>query len=78
MKKEYLTLDRIEGSLLELSNLHRVSYGEVVKIISKDGKRSEIGQVIKIDEDRAVVQVFGNNLGAVSYTHLDVYKRQGY
>ena len=52
MKKEYLTLDRIEGSLLELSNLHRVSYGEVVKIISKDGKRSEIGQVIKIDEDR--------------------------
>ena len=63
MKKEYLTLDRIEGSLLELSNLHRVSYGEVVKIISKDGKRSEIGQVIKIDEDRAIVQVFGNNLG---------------
>ena len=63
MKKEYLTLDRIEGSLLELSNLHRVSYGEVVKIISKDGKRSEIGQVIKIDDDRAIVQVFGNNLG---------------
>ena len=63
MKKEYLTLDRIEGSLLELSNLHRVSYGEVVKIISKDGKRSEIGQVIKIDDDKAIVQVFGNNLG---------------
>lgn len=63
MKKEYLTLDRIEGSLLELSNLHRVSYGEVVRIKSKDGKRSEIGQVIKVDEDKAVVQVFGNNLG---------------
>lgn len=63
MKKEYLTLDRIEGSLLELSNLHRVSYGEVVRIKSKDGKRSEIGQVIKIDDDKAIVQVFGNNLG---------------
>ncbi len=63
MKKEYLTLDKIEGSLIELSNLHKVSYGEVVKIKSKDDKKEEFGQVIKIDEDKAVVQVFGNNLG---------------
>ncbi|MGI5949999.1 V-type ATP synthase subunit B, partial [Peptoniphilus sp.] len=63
MKKEYLTLDRIEGSLIELSNLHKVSYGEVVKIKSKDEKKEEFGQVIKVDEDKAVIQVFGNNLG---------------
>ncbi len=35
MKKEYFTLEKIEGSLIEVTNLHQVSYGEVVKIKSK-------------------------------------------
>ncbi|EFI41610.1 V-type ATP synthase subunit B [Peptoniphilus sp. oral taxon 386] len=63
MKKEYLLLDKVDGSLIELSNLHRVSYDEVVKIKSADGKEDLVGQVVKIDGDSAIIQVFGENLG---------------
>ncbi len=63
MKKEYLLLDQIEGSLIELSNLHRVSYEEVVKIKSRDSDKEMVGQVVKIDGDSATIQVFGENLG---------------
>ena len=63
MKKEYLLLDQVEGSLIELSNLHPVSYEEVVKIKSKDSDKEMVGQVVKIDGDSATIQVFGENLG---------------
>ncbi|RVU55674.1 V-type ATP synthase subunit B [Anaerosphaera multitolerans] len=63
MKKEYLQLDKVEGSLIELSNLHRVSFGEVVRIKSTEDSREMMGQVVKIDGDSALVQVFGDNLG---------------
>lgn len=62
MKREYLQLDTIEGSLMEISNLHPVGYEEVVQIKGKDGK-TQVGQVIKIDDDQATIQVFGDNLG---------------
>ena len=42
MKKNYLLLDKIEGSLIELSNLHHVSYDEVVEIKTRDGKKSMV------------------------------------
>lgn len=70
MKKEYLVLDKIEGSLVELSNLHRVSYDEVVKLTGDDGSE-KLGQVIKIEDDKALIQVFGENLG-VSTKNLKV------
>lgn len=63
MKKEYLKLDKIEGSIIELSNLHKVSYGEVVKIVNRDISKEQVGQVIKINGDKALIQVFGNILG---------------
>lgn len=63
MKKEYLLLDQVEGSLIELSNLHRVSYEEVVKIKSRETDSEMVGQVVKIDGDSATIQVFGENLG---------------
>lgn len=63
MKREYLQLDGVEGSLIELSGLHPVGYEEVVKITSKDRKSEMVGQVIKIDGDKATIQVFGENLG---------------
>lgn len=71
MKKEYFTLKKIEGSLIELSNLHQVSYGEVVKIRSKESKKTQVGEVVKITDDKAVVQVYGSNLG-VSGTNTGV------
>lgn len=63
MKKEYLKLDKIEGSIIELSNLHKVSYGEVVKIVNIETSKEQVGQVIKIDKDKVLIQVFGNILG---------------
>ena len=49
----------------------------VKKYIDDEGKRHEYTEVVQINEDgteiiRATVD------RAVSYTHLDVYKRQGY
>lgn len=71
MKKEYLTLDKVEGSLIELSGLHHVSYGEIVSI-SVEGKESNIvGRIIGIDSDKATVQVFGESMG-ISTTNTKV------
>lgn len=63
MKREYLHLDKVKGSLIELSNLHRVSYGEVVKIKREDTNEVFTGQVVKVEGDKCTVQVFGENLG---------------
>ena len=62
MKKEYLVLDKVEGSLIELSNVHNVSYGEIVSVESKLGEK-RVGRVIKIDGDKVVIQVFGSTIG---------------
>ncbi len=63
MKKEYLLLDKVGGSILVLSNLHHVSYGEIVTIKFYDNREDLVGRVIQIQGDKAVIQVFGDNLG---------------
>lgn len=63
MKKEYLLLDKVGGSILSLSNLHRVSYGEIVTIKFRDDREDLVGRVIRIQGDQAIVQVFGDSLG---------------
>lgn len=71
MKKEYLALDKVEGSLVELSGLHHVAYGEIVSI-TVDGKEDEmVGRIIGIDGDKAIVQVFGESMG-ISTTNARV------
>lgn len=62
MKKEYLVLDKVEGSLIELSNVHNVSYGEIVTVETNVGEK-KVGRVIKIDGDKVVIQVFGSTIG---------------
>lgn len=62
MKKEYLVLDKVEGSLIELSNVHNVSYGEIVSVETNLGEK-RVGRVIKIDGDKVVIQVFGSTIG---------------
>lgn len=63
MRKEYLILDKVEGSLIELSGLHRVAFGEIVSISVTGSKEDLVGRVIGIDGDKATVQVFGESLG---------------
>ena len=71
MKKEYLRLDNIDGSLIQLSGLHRVRYGEIVSITNRDTKENLVGRVIGINNDAATVQVFGESMG-VSTENLNV------
>jgi len=62
MKKEYMELDRIEGPLIELSNIQDASYGEVIKIRVEDNKEI-IGKIIKIENEKVIIQVFGPTAG---------------
>lgn len=62
MKKEYLYLNRVEGPLIELSGIEDVSYGEIV-ILKVEGDDSKKGKVIKIENDRVVIQVFESTSG---------------
>ena len=73
MKKEYMALDRIEGPLIELSGIENAVYGEIIEI-KVDGHKNRMGRVIKIEEDKVIVQVFESTAGmstrntAVSFT----------
>lgn len=62
MKKEFLLLDKVESSLLELQGVEDVGYGEVVRV-TVEGQDPMVGRIIKIEGDQVVVQVFGDTLG---------------
>lgn len=57
MKKQYLTLDKIQGPLIILSDVSDVSYDEIVDIVI-DGSESKKGKVVQIQGDKAIIQVF--------------------
>ncbi|WP_186431035.1 V-type ATP synthase subunit B [Clostridium sp. BSD9I1] len=73
MKKEYLTLDKIQGPLIVLSEVKGVSYDEIVDIVVNENERKK-GKVVQIDGDKVVIQVFETTTGistqntAVSFT----------
>ena len=62
MRKEYLLLDRIEGPLIELSDVDEVGYGEVVEV-KTSGNEKKLGKVVKIEGNKVIVQVFGDTSG---------------
>jgi len=59
---EYRTIRDISGPLLFVEGVSGVSFGEMVEIKSADG-RVRNGQVIELDRDLAVVQIFGTTHG---------------
>ena len=67
MAIEYLGLSEINGPLVVLEGVKNASYEEIVEFHMDDGTQ-KIGRIVEIYEDKAVIPV--------SYTHLDVYKRQ--
>ncbi len=69
MKKEYLLIDKIEGSFITLNNLHHVSFGEVVEL-EIDGEFA-LGRVTKIEEKSAEIQIFKETTG-ISTTNTKV------
>ncbi|MDA8413623.1 MAG: V-type ATP synthase subunit B [Desulfobacteraceae bacterium] len=73
----YRTISSIRGPLLFLDRVLQVSFGEVVRVVGPAGEELE-GEVIKIDRDTVLIQVFGDTRGldtgsAVSF--FDAIKR---
>lgn len=62
VRKEFLRLNQIEGPLIILSKVEDVAYGEIIDI-TIDGNVHRKGKVVKIDNDKIVVQVFEGTTG---------------
>jgi len=63
MKKEYLQIDKVVGSLIQISDVDDVFYGEVVDIVEISTGNIKKGKVIKIEEKNVIIQVFQNTAG---------------
>lgn len=62
MIKEYIGLNRIEGSLVVLDGVKNPAYEEVVEFnVAGEGKRK--GRIIQIEGERVIVQVFEGTKG---------------
>ncbi|RJQ53608.1 MAG: V-type ATP synthase subunit B [Actinobacteria bacterium] len=62
LSTDYQTIDYVTGPLIFVSNAHNVSYGEMVTIELSDG-RERSGQVLEVNRDIAVIQVFEGTQG---------------
>ena len=67
MPKEYRTIQEVAGPLMLIKGVENVTYNELGEIELGNGEIRRC-RVLEIDG--------GNALVPVSYTHLDVYKRQ--
>jgi len=62
MKVKYLKLDKAEGPLIIMNGVSDAVYGEIVEI-EIPGKECRMGQVVQIDKDKVVIQVFQGSSG---------------
>ncbi|EKU94198.1 V-type sodium pump subunit B [Alloiococcus otitis] len=62
MLKEYKTVSDVVGPLMTVEGVEGVKFDELVDIELQDGSRRR-GQVLEIDGDRAVVQIFEGSSG---------------
>ncbi len=60
--REYLGADRLEGPLLFVEGAADAAYGEVVEVLTPHGE-PRLGQVLEVDESRAVVELWGESAG---------------
>ncbi len=60
--KEYKTISEISGPLMLVNKVSGVTYGELVEITIASGEIRR-GQVLEIDEDKALVQLFESTIG---------------
>ncbi|MFX1409369.1 MAG: V-type ATP synthase subunit B, partial [Promethearchaeota archaeon] len=61
----YKNIKQIIGPLIFLENNHSVQYGEIVEIHTV-GQENRIGQVVKIDEDLIIIEIFEDTKGMSS------------
>src|SRR5512139_281571 len=60
--KEYRTVSRIAGPLIFVERIRGVAYGEIVEITGPAGE-VRLGQVLEVDQQLGIVQVFGGTSG---------------
>jgi V/A-type H+-transporting ATPase subunit B len=60
--KEYTTVSEISGPLMIVEKVEDVGFEEIVKVRLQDGS-IRTGQVLEVDEDKAVVQLFEGTAG---------------
>ncbi|MHA1670293.1 MAG: V-type ATP synthase subunit B [Promethearchaeota archaeon] len=65
MSISYTNIKQIIGPLLFIENKHNVQYGEIVEIHTK-GQDNRLGQVVKINRELIVVEVFEDTKGMSS------------
>ena len=53
----FFTVNEIEGSLLICESVVGIGFGEVVKILTRDGEE-KTGQVIDVSDKFTVIQIF--------------------
>lgn len=64
--KEYKTISDISGPLMLVNKVSGVTYGELVEITLPNGNLRR-GQVLEVDGDRALVQLFESTIGIPTY-----------
>jgi len=62
MKVKYLKLEKAEGPLIIMNEVKDAVYGELVDI-QVSGKEQRTGQVVQIDRDKVIIQVFQGSSG---------------
>jgi len=58
----FFTVNEIEGSLLMCESVVGIGFGELVKIMTRDGKE-KTGQVIDVSDKITVIQIFEDTSG---------------
>lgn len=62
MLKEYKSITDVYGPLMVVDEVDNVAYDELVEIQMQNGDK-RIGQVLTVEEHRAIVQIFGGGAG---------------
>lgn len=62
MIKEYTSVTNVIGPLIIVEGIENVAYGEIVAIKTAAGE-NKLGQVLEIEKDKAVIQVFEGTRG---------------
>lgn len=78
MKKEYLKIDNINGPIIEIDGVNDAFYGEVVNIEDKSTGEHKKGKVIKLDNDKAYIQVFQSTSGLSSNNSLTTFSGENF
>lgn len=65
MIKEFIKLNKIESSIIEIEDIEKVSYGEVVEVTLEDDS-TMVGRVIQVRDGVVQIQVFGDTTGLSS------------